>query len=119
MPDYSQQLNQARAKELKKKKIKLKSNQSTSKITDVEWIIIGIIAIIADLFGPAGFILVPIILLWYVIRFHRFPTKKFIGTSLIEVASLGFLPGWIGFIIMIAFEEKGYLPNWLSKRLKK
>jgi len=132
MPDYSEQLNQDRgqdkARELEakkktkkktKRKIKKPASQPTVDIADVEWIFLFAIAMFADLLGPAGFVFIPVLLFWYVMRFHRFPTKKFIGAGMFEALSLGFLPGWTGFVVVTFFEEKGYLPNWIPKRFRK
>jgi len=119
MPDYSDQWTKEGAKRPNKEaRAEKEPTHPTSEITTAEWMIVGFIAIVADLLGPAGFLLIPILLLWYGMKFHKFPTKKIIGASLFEIVSLGFLPGWSGFVLVIYAEQKGYMPKWLSKLTK-
>ncbi len=92
--------------------------QPVREITSAEWLLISGVAIVADLLGPFGLVLIPILLLWHVMRFHKFPTGKFIGAGIFEVLSLGVLPGWTGFIVMTYFEQKGTLA-WFAKSAKK
>lgn len=97
----------------------LKTKKSAAgEISSVEWLLVGAVAIIADLLGPFGLVLVPVLLLWYVIKFREFPTGKFIGAGIFETISLGFLPGWTGFIAMTYLEQKGIL-DWFTKFSKK
>ncbi|MBU1137328.1 hypothetical protein KKD72_03120 [Patescibacteria group bacterium] len=115
MADYTEQLNQARKENAENEEIGQESAGSISEITDAEWLLIGFVGVIADLLGPAGFIFSPIILLWYTIRFHRFPIKKLIGFGSVEIISLGFLPGWTGFVVITFLEQRGHLPQWMNK----
>ena len=117
MPDYLAQLNQQRAQNKAKKKSR-KAAKASVEVSIVEFMIMGFIALIADLLGTFGFPLALIIVLWYVIKFGKFPTGKFIGAGFFEIISFGVLPGWSGFMVMIIIEQTGYMPNWISKLTK-
>ena len=117
MPDYLTQLNQQRARNKPKKKPK-KAIKTSIEVSIVEFMIMGFIALVADLLGVFGFPLALIIIFWYTIKFHKFPTGKFIGAGLAEIISFGILPGWSGFIIMTIIEQTGHLPNWIGKLTK-
>lgn len=120
MPDYSDQWTQENAGKIPGKGTKAKSKPSdtASEITDVEFMIIGFIALVADLLGPFGIPCVLILCLWSAMRFKKFPTKKIIGASLFEIVSLGFLPGWSGFVLVTFLEQRGYMPKWITKLTK-
>jgi len=123
MADYAEQLNRARRDDEsignpETPETDEESFLPVSEITAAEWLIIGAVAILADLLGPIGVIFLPIILLWHTIRFHKLPFKKIIGASAFEVISVGLLPGWTGFVIWTFLEQKGYLPGWLSNLTK-
>lgn len=46
--------------------------------------------------------LVAILWFWIFYRFHRFPTKRFVGTAIVEfIPLLGGLPMWTVFVITI------------------
>ncbi|MBU1563951.1 hypothetical protein KKF83_02730 [Patescibacteria group bacterium] len=117
MPDYLSQLNQQRAQNKPKKKPK-KVTETSVEVSIVEFMIMGFIALIADLLGALGSPLALVIIFWYVIKFGKFPTGKFIGAGLAEIVSFGFLPGWSGFMIMVIIEQTGYMPNWIGKLTK-
>jgi hypothetical protein len=115
MADYSDQLNQNRAKSRRPvKKIKSKSI-NPDEITNAEWMTVGFIAALADLLGPFGFPCILILCFWSVFKFHKFPTNKIIVAGSAEVLSFGFLPGWTGYVVYLFLEQKGYLPKWISK----
>ena len=130
MPDYSAQLNQDRAKGQKRIKKKPKSVQPTSEITEAEFMFIGAVAVINDLFDYLGLDLLlfrsidlvtaGILGLWCLIRLHKFPSARFGGTFLIElIPGLGDLsPTWTIFIVSVYAEQKGYLPKTLGKLTK-
>jgi len=120
MPDYTNQWAQENTRKIPRKKTKAKSKPSdkASEIADAEFMIIGFIALVADLLGPFGIPCILILWLWSAMRFQQFPTKKIIGASLFEILSLGFLPGWSGFVLVIFLEQKGYIPKWISKLTK-
>lgn len=112
MANYLAQLNKVRAGQREKAGIRQRATTDSAKeITIVEWMMVGFIALIADLadsllLGPIGFIFASILLFWHVMRFNRFPTKRFIGSGLIEAASFGLLPGWLGFTVMTYLKQK-------------
>jgi hypothetical protein len=118
MPDYTQQLNQARAREKTDEKPPLSEEDSsdpakptapTQEVAGAEFLIVGSIALLADLIGPFGFPFVIVLCLWYFFKFHKFPTKQILSASGAEIVSLGILPGWTGFVVWIYLEQKGYL----------
>ena len=133
MPDYSAQLNQEKAKDSKKTvKKKPKAAKPASEITDVEFFLVLGLAILKDaldwvlLFaGGIGLILSRItnlvisgiLWLWCLMRLHKFPTKRFLGSFLIEMIPLvgTFSPTWTIFIVTIWAEQKGYMPKWMGK----
>jgi len=90
---------------IKKPKIK-KSTLPDKKVSIIEFIAMGFIALIADLIGPFGLPFALVILLWYLIKFKKFPTKKFLGAGASEVISLGILPGWLGFMVASFIEHR-------------
>jgi len=133
MPDYSAQFNQDKAKDSKKTvKKKPKATQPTSTITDAEFFLVLCLAILKDvldwvllLAGGIGLILsritnlviTGILWLWCLMRLHKFPTKRFLGSFLIEMIPLmgTFSPTWTIFIVTIWAEQKGYMPKWMGK----
>ncbi|MBL7154952.1 MAG: hypothetical protein ISS88_00390 [Candidatus Portnoybacteria bacterium] len=133
MPDYSEQFNQEKAKDSKKKvKKKPKAAQPTSEITDAEFFLVLCLAILKDVLdwvllfaGGIGLILsritnlviTGILWLWCSFRLHKFPTKRFLGGFLIEMIPLvgTFSPTWTIFIVTIWAEQKGYMPKWMGK----
>jgi len=117
MADYTEQLNQARKndQDAKNQETDEELSRPASEVTNVEWLTIGVVAVLADLLGPVGFILLPILLLWHIMRFHRFPSKKLIGSGVSEVISFGLLPGWTGFVIWTFLEQRNFLPEWTNK----
>ena len=117
MPDYLAQLNQQRAQNKAKKKSR-KAVKASVEVSIVEFMIMGFIALIADILGVFGSPLALIIIFWYTIKFHRFPTGKFIGAGLAEIISFGILPGWSGFMVMIIIEQTGHMPKWINKLTK-
>jgi len=117
MADYTEQLNQERenGQGAESPERDERPSRPVSEITAAEWLMVGAVAVLADILGPVGFILLPILLLWHTIRFQRFPFKKLLGSGAFEVISVGLLPGWTGFIIWTFLEQKGYLPGWLGR----
>lgn len=100
-----------------KTSIKKKISPLADNITTFELAFMLILAIIKDaldaglvLAAGIGLILNPITnlflvaILWFWIfyRFHRFPTKRFVGTAIVEfIPLLGGLPMWTVFVITI------------------
>jgi len=133
MPDYSEQFNQEKAKDSKKKaKKKPKAAEPASEITDAEFFLVLCLAILKDvldwvllLAGGIGLIfsritnlvITGILWLWCLMRLHKFPTKRFLGSFLIEMIPLvgTFSPTWTIFIVTIWAEQKGYMPKWMGK----
>ncbi|MFH1671353.1 MAG: hypothetical protein ABH889_01075 [Candidatus Portnoybacteria bacterium] len=136
MPDFSEQLNQDRANDSnlkKKKKAEVKKLDSpASQIFDVEFFLVFGLAVLKDtldwilLFaGGIGLILsritnliiTGILWLWCLFRLHRFPTKRFLASFLIEMIPIvgTFSPTWTIFIATIWAEQKGYLPKWADE----
>jgi len=109
MPDYTAQLNQLRVRRGMSRKKRKKVAETPTETSLVEFIIMGFIALIADLLGIFGSPLALIIIFWYTIKFHKFPTKKFAGAGLAEIISFGILPGWSGFMIMTIIEQKRHV----------
>ncbi|MBU1255928.1 hypothetical protein KKE74_02740 [Patescibacteria group bacterium] len=121
MSEYLAQLNQDRIKDKNKKKTKTKSGitQPDTKITDVEFMIIGFIAMSSDacdwigldllLFHMIDLITSGILGLWCLMRLRQFPTTRFGGTLLIElIPGLGDLsPTWTIFIFSLYVKQKG------------
>lgn len=119
MADYTEQLNTERIQNIKKTVKKKKEPNKASEITAAEFMLIGFIALIADLLGPFGFPCVLILLLWCIMKFHKFPTKRFIGAGFAEVISFGFLPGWSGFVLVTFLKQNSYLPKWTNRSAEK
>ena len=136
MPDYTDEFNQERAKNKSviKKKKKKKSDQ-INRITGAEFFVVFCLAMFKDvldwillLSAGIGFIInritniviTGILWLWCVIRLHKFPTKKFVGSFFIEmIPVLGtFSPTWTIFILIIYAEQRGHLPKWAEKLAK-
>jgi len=121
MPEYLAQLNQDRIKGKVKKKKKTKSRitQPDIEITDVEFMIIGFIAMTSDacdwigldllFFRMIDLITSGILGLWCLMRLRQFPTARFGGTLLIElIPGLGDLsPTWTIFIFSLYVKQKG------------
>ena len=120
MDKYVEQFNQERSKSAKTDTIvkKKKSSNNFNEITLAEFMFVGFIALVADLLGPIGFPCVLVLVFWHVMKFHKFPTRKISGAIIAEVVSLGFLPGWSGFVLIIFLEQRGYLPKWANKMTK-
>lgn len=123
MEDHSAQLNQERAqnqnlKQRAKKAVKERILDET-EVSDAEFILMGLVALIADFAVTFGFLAVPILWFWYFIRFKKFPTNKFLTAGGLELVSLGFLPAWTGLIVFSYLEQKGYLGNGLLTKLAK
>lgn len=97
---------------------KRKKKNPSADITEAEFMMIGSVALLADLLGPFGFPFVLILAFWSIVKFKKFPAKKFITTCSVEVLSLGLLPGWTCYIIALFLEQKGYMPKALSKLAK-
>jgi len=113
MPDYTQQLNQIRAREKamdeKPPSAEEDSSAPAQEVAGAEFLIVGAIALLADFIGPFGFPFVIVLCLWYFFKFHKFPTKQILSASGAEIVSFGILPGWTGFVVWIYLEQKGYL----------
>lgn len=106
------------------KRTKKKASLPGDKITTFELAFMLILAIIKDaldaglvLAAGIGLILnritnifiVAILWFWILYRFHKFPTKRFVGTAIVEfIPMLGTLPGWTAFVISI----------WLKRKVK-
>lgn len=130
MPDYSAEFNQDKAGDRPKAKPKANPGNSASEISDVEFMLIGMVAITNDLCDWLGLDLIlfrmldlttaGILGLWCLIRLHRFPSARFGTTFLVElIPGLGDLsPTWTIFIASVYAEQKGYLPQALAKTIK-
>lgn len=130
MPDYSAQLNQQRARDQKRMKIKRSSANPTSEISGPEFMFIGTLAVANDLcdwvgldlflFRAVDLVTAGILGLWCIIRLHQFPSARFGGSFLVElIPGLGDLsPTWTLFIISIYLEQRGRLPKPLAKLAK-
>jgi len=128
MPDYSAQLNQARAKE--QNKINQGPATPASSISGAEFMFIGAIALINDLcdwfgldlilFRAVDLVTAGALGLWCITRLRQFPTARFGGSFLIElIPGLGDLsPTWTFFILSVYIEQKGRLPKFLAKSAK-
>lgn len=104
MNDYAEQWNQIQRESVKKTAVKKTS--SKVEISMLEWFSMFFIAGIADLLGPFGFPFAIVLCSWYFFKFHKFPTKKLIGSGTVELISAGFLPGWLGFVVSTYIETK-------------
>ncbi len=132
MPDYTDEWAQENTRRITSKKTKAKSKPSdkVSEITDAEFMIIGAVGIANDLCDWVGLDLLlfraldlgtaGILGLWCLIRLRKFPSARFGGTFLIElIPGLGDIsPTWTIFIISLYAEQKGYMPESLSKLTK-
>jgi len=115
-------LQAQRLKEKLKKKIKKKKEavKTGGGIGIVEGILILVLAMIndaIDILEVSGILkiltliidvgTVIILWLWTMWRLHRFPTKRFMGTTVVEfIPFIGVLPGWTIFIISILIKDK-------------
>lgn len=106
MNDHTVQWNQIQRIPEAKKAKKAKPSPEEVEVSGLEWFGLAFIAIIADLLGPFGFPLAIIICAWYTFKFHKVPTKKLIGSGVVEIVSLGIFPGWIGFVVATYVELK-------------
>ena len=131
----SDQLAQERAKDKKNKKTiktRKKIANRANQITDVEFFLILCLAILKDvldwvLLAAVGIglilsritnlIIAGILWLWCLMRLHKFPTKRFLGSFLIEMIPFvgTFSPTWTIFIATIWVEQKGHMPKWMGK----
>lgn len=118
MPEHLAQLNQERANDRKKIKVKNRPTEPVNEITSVEFILIGSIAVANDicdwigldllLFRMIDLITAGILGLWCLIRLRKFPSVRFGATFLIElIPGLGDLsPTWTIFIISLYATQK-------------
>jgi len=119
MPDYSEQLNQARKKySAKTGKRKTKLAKPETDISGIEFLLIGSIAVASDACDYVGLDLLlfraidlttsGILGLWCLMRLHEFPSARFGGTLLIElIPGLGDIsPTWTIFIISVYLKQK-------------
>jgi hypothetical protein len=130
MPDYSAEFNQNKAADRPKAKPKGNPNNSASEISDVEFMLIGLVGVTNDLCDWIGLDLIlfrildlstaGILGLWCVMRLRKFPSARFGTTFLVElIPGLGDLsPTWTVFIASVYAEQKGYLPKTLAKTIK-
>jgi hypothetical protein len=131
MPDYTDQLNQEKSQDQKKIKVKKKTTKPISKITGAEFLIVLCLAASKDILDGVllligiglvlsritNIIITGALWLWCLMRLHKFPTQRFIGSFLLEmVPVLGTIsPTWTIFILTIYAEQRGHLPKWASK----
>lgn len=136
MADYSGQLNQERANDVKETvKKKPLTTKPVKDITDVEFTLVLFLAVLKDIldwvllliFGIGlilsritNLVITGILWLWCSIRLHKFPTKRFLGGFVIEMIPVvgTFSPTWTIFIATIWIEQKGYAPKWATKLAK-
>ena len=129
MPDYSEQWAQAQAKKRKIKKTRKKKKVTpVSEISDVEFFLLFCLAVLKDILdgltlGTIGWLINIIVIvtfgLWSLFRLHKFPTKKFIAGAIGDsIPLISFLPFWTGFVLLIFLEQKGFMPEWISKLAK-
>ncbi|MBI4709336.1 MAG: hypothetical protein HY764_03995 [Candidatus Portnoybacteria bacterium] len=131
-----QKLNQNRAQtsqEPDEESTQTKQPSSSKKITGVEFALVGMLCVVKDsldvvctlsvflavLVTIINLPITAILWFWCFWKLHKFPSKRFIGASLVEfVPVLGALPTWTFFIITLYLEEGGYLPGFLKRKIK-
>lgn len=134
MPDYSEQLKQVRENQetQKTKDKKRKPVLKQSQISDVEFIIVGFLALINDscdwigldlvLFRAVDLLTAGILGLWCLLRLKKFPGARFGVSFLVElIPILGDIsPTWSIFILSVYLEQRGYLGKikFLKKFIK-
>jgi len=83
----------------------------------LDWILLFAGGVGLVLSRITNLIITGILWLWCLFRLHKFPTKRFLGSFLIEMIPVvgTFSPTWTIFIATVWAEQKGYLPRWASR----
>ncbi|MFC1700945.1 hypothetical protein ACFLZ0_02310 [Patescibacteria group bacterium] len=134
MSNYTDQLAKARTKD---RKDRIESITDTtlpeSQISSVEFILIGIVALIDDALDYLGIGLLTfrffgvctatILGFWCVFRLKKFPTARFATTFISELIPFwgDFCPTWTIFVVWIYAEQRGHMPKikMLNKLIEK
>ncbi|MFH1226111.1 MAG: hypothetical protein V1684_02430 [bacterium] len=114
--------------------IKNEKAGSENQISIIEFLFIGLIAFGKDsLDGGATLLVIGIPLtpianisailslwLWCAVRLGRFPTKRFMGATVLEfIPLINALPFWTAFMVTLYLQQHGYIPKFLTKNKQK